>query len=223
MLGTDSCQYGTGCHNGICTGYGTVQVGQQIELEASTGKYTKTSWLCESYYAKASSIDSTKTICAWAPTKTFTSFAKDDTSLACDYTETDPETQVSSPVVHNATCGLNMNDKHYCRKMKSKETRDSFRGHTEWPEMFKKAGTCHISTSLKYCVSLFDGEIDTLDQVINFMVFDYQTTNDNYALIANNTAEVLYGPNQAYIRLFDSAQTYGSMLLTGFAFLFSFN
>lgn len=70
MLNSDTCEFGTGCHNGKCTAYGTIKVGTWIKLEDENkivGDYSKNEFLCESFYAAQTSDNSGNYVCAWGP------------------------------------------------------------------------------------------------------------------------------------------------------------
>ena len=67
------CGFGQACHGGVCTQYGTVSVGEVVDMsqDAGDGEYQKPEYLCESYYVETVS---SQTMCVWGPEPQFTDY-----------------------------------------------------------------------------------------------------------------------------------------------------
>ena len=99
-ISNSKCTFGSLCNNGKCERFGSVEIGQKLNVITKVSTVPD-SYLCKSFYMNSNNV------CAWGPSPNFEDFDRAQTGDNCSYNVTDPVTKVTTTVSEPATCGFN--------------------------------------------------------------------------------------------------------------------
>ena len=97
------CAFGSLCNNGTCMRFGSVEIGQKLNVTQALSKVwtIQNGYLCKSFFVNSNNV------CAWGPSPNFDDFSKENTGDSCSYNVTDPVSNVTTTISEPATCGFN--------------------------------------------------------------------------------------------------------------------
>lgn len=144
--------------------------------------------------------------CANAPIANFTDYARSGSNLTCEYSYKFADGRVIK-ADEFATCGYNKDTKAYCpKRMGNVYDSEKLAFIDTWKDLAPKE--CHHRTTIQYCPKIEDNPIVSAAFRL-YMRRDWETTGNNWALVANHDREVgnAISETKNYWRIVDSAYT----------------
>lgn len=228
--GTKRCEFGAACANNVCTRFGTLRDGTLFnitdnELYPGINDVSQQMFrVCKSFWAipnnTRSKLGREYYECSPGPVKDFDDYSRSDGDLSCTYTVTtkDGRTRVYE---HQARCGYNNDDSYYCPKMRGGSFFEAINlaDQAVWGTA---PSSCHHRSTIQYCRAIEDNPARSF-LFRNFLRYDWETTDVNWAYIANHDRCVgnAITNTRAYWRIRDSAVT-STFSILAFAFLMSY-
>ena len=215
---TARCEFSTLCNNKNCTKVATLEIGDKFSLlddelfpkPTPTGNFTYIHRMCKSFFA-VNTNERTKEgndifQCAHAPVANFTDYSRSGSNQTCEFSIKLADGQVLRKDEY-AACGFNEDTKSYCpKRMGDVYDSEKLAFVDTWGSLSPKE--CHHRTTIQYCPQIEDNPITSAAFRL-YMRRDWETTDNNWSLIANHDREVgnAISATKNYWRIRDAAYT----------------